>query len=147
MLFRSSGLSSAVSSLADSTGVDKGELGSIVEDLKTGLETGDSAKVGQAISDLISLLSGNKGSGEAAPGGGEAGGAESPASNSGGAAPSDSEGGNDILSLLEKLLEKLGLSKEQISKIMNQLQEAGVGGGETTGEGAMGDSVGGVKAA
>jgi hypothetical protein len=138
-------LSDSVSSLAESTGVDSGKLGGIVDKLQSAIESGDTAKIGQAIGDLISLLQEGSQSGDASsssPSSGESGSSGSPP------ASSNTSGGTDPLSELEKLLESLGLSKDQIAKIMNQAKEAGVGGGDTTAEaGGSGDSVGGVKAA
>jgi hypothetical protein len=148
----------AAGALANGSGADSRQLGSIVDDLKSGIESGNSAQIGQAIGDLIALLKGSAQGKGAAEGG-------NPASSSGGGqqagAPadgadeadeadgsSDSEGGNDVLSLLQKLLEALGLPKDQIAKILNQAQESAVGGGENAnGATPGGESVSGVKAA
>jgi hypothetical protein len=140
----------AASALSNNSGADSGKLGSIVDKLKAGLESGNSAQTGQAIKDLIELLkgssegSGKQDSAESAPAGAKQGGeAAGPSSGAG-----QSEGGIDVLSLLEKLLEALGLPKDQIAKILNQAQESAVGGGENAnGATPGGESVSGVKAA
>lgn len=148
---------SAASALANRSGADGDQLAGIVNDLKSGLESGNSAKIGQAIGDLIALLKGAAEDGKSASAVGSGQEAGSPAAGES-AAPSggadkaggsgDSKGGDDVLSLLQKLLEALGVPKDQIAKILNQAQESAVGGGESAGGATPGgESVSGVKAA
>jgi hypothetical protein len=135
----------ALKSLASASGVDATQLGGIVNDLKAGLESGNSAKTNQAISDLMALLkSGSEASASNAASGGSSGGGSA-------ADPSAGSAGDDTLNQLGKMLESLGMPKDQIDKIVNQARQAGVGGDETAAGNASGsnssDSIGGVKAA
>jgi hypothetical protein len=146
-----------LSSLASSAGIDGGQLGQAIGNLTSAIESGDKSKIGQALGDLIGLMMG--GGKDQAGEAGESGGAgkpggESPAAGGSPATPSSTSGtgaseDGDLLSMIEKLLEKLGVPKAEIDKIVGALKEAGVGGSSTTAEGgtAGGEGIGGVKAA
>jgi hypothetical protein len=135
-----SSLADTISSLASSTGADSSKISNLVDNLKAGIESGDSAKVDQSIKGLLDLLGGSGDS--KASGSGSSGGSEGSSSGSNGTSKSET------FDQLEELLESMGLSKDQISKIMNQARDATAAGSDTSAEGSgSGDSVGGVRAA
>jgi hypothetical protein len=128
------GLGDAIQSLASSAGVDSSKLSNIVDKLKAGLDSGNSSQVGQSINDLIDLLKGTDSTGSSGSGGSD--------SSSGSSGSSD-----DLLSKLGKMLEAMGLSKDQIDKIINKAQEAGVSGATFNADNTGANDVSGVKAA
>jgi hypothetical protein len=130
----SAGLGQNIQSLASSAGVDSSKLSSIADNLKAGLDSGNGSQIKHATDDLIGLLNGAD-SADSSSG-----------SNSSGSDSSSSSSG-DTLAELGKMLESMGLSKDQIDKIINQAQASGVEGATFNADISANDSCGGVKAA
>ncbi len=130
-----SDIANSIQSLAASSGVDSGKLDNLVKNLQAAVASGDKTSINNATNALLSELAGGNKSG------GSSG-------NSGTSSSSNDSGqGSDTLAQLGKLLESLGLSKDQIDKIVNKAQEAGVGGATFNADSSTGNSVGGVQTA